>query len=114
MGLQEITVSPQPAFSPCHVSWDRDYGWTLHGNSRDHTGELIFPGLAVAHTSGPGNGDQARLRQSLGQPEIHMALGREAGPWGLHSCSVTLFLIGLGPSRTILEPLYPHLWNDVH
>lgn len=114
MGLQEITVSPQPAFSPCRVSWERGYGWALPGDSRDQTGELIFPGLAVAHTSGPGNGDAGKIETESGPARNSHGPGPGGRTTGLRSCSATLFLIVLGPSRTTLEPLYPHLWNDVH
>lgn len=48
MDLQEITISSQPTFSPCHVSWERDYRWVLHGDPTDWTGDLISLGLVAA------------------------------------------------------------------
>lgn len=62
MDLQEIIISPQPAFSPCHVSWEKDYGWALHGEPSDCTGDVISLGLVAATCKILGMGMQARLR----------------------------------------------------
>lgn len=85
MDLQEITASPRPAFSPGHVSWQRDCGWALHGDPSDGTGELVSPGLVAL-------GMGMQIKTETRPARNSHSTGQEAGPLGLHSCFVVLSL----------------------